>query len=85
MTEQTDVTLLVEETWVVQMVNCIRVRTLALRIYVVTLTSLTDVTLEDNLAINRNLDVVALDADLLRVPLAECAPLDTLCRDDTVN
>jgi hypothetical protein len=82
-TEETDVTLLVEQAWVVQMVNSVLVVT-TIWSYVVTLASLADVTLKDNLAINSDLDVVTLDADLLCVPLAKRTPLDTLCWDDTI-
>ena len=82
-TEEADVTLLVEQAWVVQMVNSVLVVT-TIWSYVVTLASLADVTLKDNLAINSDLDVVTLDANLLCVPLAKRTPLDTLCWDDTI-
>ena len=83
MTKETDVTLLVEQAWVVQMIDSVLVVT-TIWSYVVTLASLADVTLKDNLAINCNLDVVTLDADLLCVPLAERTPLDALRWDDTI-
>jgi hypothetical protein len=83
-TAQSDVALLVEQTGVVLVVNSVRILVAALGVYVVALASSADVTVNDNLTINCYSDTVALDANLLAVPLAESTPLDTLCRDDTI-
>ena len=83
-TAQCDVTLLVEQTGVVLVVNSVRILVAALGVYVVALASSADVTVNDNLTINSYSDTVTLDANLLAVPLAESTPLDTLCRDDTI-
>ena len=84
-TAQCDVALLVEQTGVVQVVNSVRILVSTLGGYVVALASSTDVAINDNLTINCYSDAVTLDTNLLAVPLAQRTPLDTLCRDDTVN
>jgi hypothetical protein len=83
-TAEADVTLLVEQTGVVVTIHSVGVLAAAIGSYVVALTSLADVAVNDNLAVNSNGDVITLDADLLRVPLADAIPLDALCGDDTV-
>ena len=84
MTAQADVTLLVEETGVVELIYGVGVLVAAVGSHIVTLRCGADVTIDNNLTINRYGDAVALYADLLLVPLAKCTPLDALCGDDTL-
>lgn len=81
---QADVALLVEQAGVVELIYSVGVLVAAVGSHVVTLRCGADVTIDDNLAINRYSDAVALHADLLLVPLAQRAPLDALCGDDTI-
>ena len=83
-TAQADVALLVEQTGVVELIYGVGVLVATVGSHVVTLSCGADITIDDNLTINRYGDAVALHADLLLVPLAQRAPLDALCGDDTI-
>ena len=85
MTEETNVAGLVEHTGVVAMVNSVGVVVASVGSYIVALASFLDVAIHNNLAINGNGDVIALNADFLLAPLAQRLVLDTLGRDNTVN
>ena len=85
MTQESNVTGLVEHTGMVAMVNGIGVGVAAIGSYIMSLASFLDVAVYDNLAVNSNGDVVALNADFLLAPLAQRLVLDTLGRDDTIN
>lgn len=84
MTQETDVTGLVEHTGMVLVVDGVGVVVAAIGSYIVALASFLDVAINDNLAINGNSDVVALNTDLLLAPLAQRLVLDTLGRDNTI-
>ena len=84
-TQQTDVTCLVEKAGVVEFINGVGVLVATLGVYVATLAGGADVTINDNHTINGNLNTVALDVNLLGVPLAQCAPLDTLGGDNAID
>lgn len=64
-TAEADITLLVEQAGVVVTIHSVGVLLAAVGSYVVALTCLADVAVNDNLAINSNGDVVALDTNLL--------------------
>ena len=52
---------------------------------VVALAGGADIAVDDNLAVDRNLDAVTLNADLLGVPLSQLGRDDTLGGDDAVD
>ena len=85
MTQESDVSLLVEHTGVVAVVSGVGVAVAAVGSYVVALASLAYVAVYDNFAVNDNGDVVALHADFLAAPLAQRLVLDALCGDYAVN
>ena len=85
MTQESDVSLLVEHTGVVAVVSGVGVAVATVGSYVVALASLAYVAVYDNFAVNSNGNVVTLHADFLGAPLAQRLVLNTLCGDYTVN
>ena len=82
--QEADMALLVEQTWVVAAINSVGVLVATIGSNIVALASLADVAIDDNFTIYDNGDVITLSADFLAVPLAQSAPLDTLCGDDAI-
>ena len=82
--QQTDVAALVEQTGVVTLINGVGILS-ALGSYVVTFAGGADIAVNDNYAINSNLHAVALNVNLLGVPLAQSTPLDAFCGDNAVD
>ena len=68
MAEEADITRLVEEARVVQVIHRIGVVVAAVGSDIVALAGGADIAVDDNLAVDRNLDAVTLNADLLGVP-----------------
>ena len=71
MSAEADVTFLVEQTGVVLVVESVRIGVATVGSHIVTLASLTDVTVENNLAINRYGDMIANSLDFLGMPLLD--------------
>ena len=71
MTEETDVTGLVEHTGMVVVVNGVGVVVASVGSYIVALASFLDVAIYNYLAVNSNGNVVTLNADFLLAPLAQ--------------
>ena len=84
MTEETDVTGLVEHTGMVMVVNGIGVVVASVGSYIVTLAGFLDVAIYNYLAVNGNGNVVALNADFLLAPFAQWLVLDTLGGYNTI-
>ena len=83
--QQADVSLLVEESRVVASVHCVGILRRTVGGDVVSLAGFADVAVENHLAVHRHRDPVAYGADLLDVPGSQLAELDALGRDDAVN
>ena len=75
MSAEADITFLVEQTGVVLVVESVRIGVATVGSHIVTLASLTDVTVENNLAINRYGDMIANSLDFLATKRAMDNPL----------
>ena len=84
MTTEAYKAFLVEETGVVEVVDSVRIAACSVGVNVVSLTSLADVTVKDNLAVDCYGDVVTYSADFLSIPFSGLGRYDALGGNDTV-
>ena len=84
-TAEGDVSLLVEHSGMVPVVNSVRIVIGTVRCHVVTLASCADVAVHYDLAVDSNLDMVTLDTDFFGAPFAKGLVDDPLCRDYTIH
>lgn len=85
MTEETDVSRLVEHSGMVPVVNGIGIVFTSVGRYVMSLAGFLDIAIHDDFTIDGNGDVVALYADFLFAPLAQRLVFDALGWDDAID
>ena len=71
MAAERNVSLLVEHSWVVPMVHCVRILPTAVWSDIMSLAGGADISIYNNLAINGNFDAITFHADLFGAPLAK--------------
>ena len=85
MTAEGDVTLLVEHSWMVPVIDGVGIVVGTVRCNVMALAGSSDIAVHYDLTVDGDFDAVAFHADFLCAPLAQGLVDNPLGRDDTVD